>query len=549
MNRACENARIQHGDDRFTLGTVLQTLSSQSQARNFKSKDKSLIRENIIRVLKQENSLQSSFHAEKSCGTSSENFNALRKSLKEQVENAKTKQKKPHCYKKHRHYHEEKHSYISNNESPSILITFPQGSSSQNAMHLEQNEDQAVENIFVNSVEEETSSENNALTQMFIKSNLVYSRHLQNNTEDSEFFRDGNNDLMESSAFEDNQRRQRRQLRRVSTASSILSNTSASSRKRSQSQTSTSEELKTSVKEEKNRNKTEDESEFISGISDPSLKDSLQKIIQRRKSVVCLFKSSSGGLKVLNENETFSAIEEENSSVGSAFESETIKSESNVFGASLKSEYDVPLKEKEYNVMDNYLFSGIPTSQSAQYPRKKGILKNRQQHSAHSRRASQSARTPNSARENFNRSKYETEETKMIMPLSSNTWRPSLVPKQPKKRTNTAHSCPETKKEKKKILDKNKDDVIRDFIIMYAKVKNRTPIDIDEAENGEREVSMISQTPEFVVKSAIGQFLTSSFPSDRYTTSVNSKEEKYEAKQRTRLLKIKNCMKQLAELA
>lgn len=547
MIRVCENSTVDH-EDRFTVGTVLQTLSSISQTRHAKNKDKHLIRENIIRALQQEVIFQNRFPFERPRKLSSAKFAALRESLKEQVEITKTKPKKPHYVNKPWHNnHEEDDFYIFQGDG---LASVSQDLQNKTSITLDQDEDQGLQSFVMNnfSNSEEASDRNNSRKEMLIKYN-VYSRHLQNNAKDSEVYSSENDELVDglpecstTNVEESSQRPHNRRSRRESFASSIISNISTPSRKRSQSQAS--EEIK---QQDKEKRTNEEERNFISGISDPTLKDSMQKIVQRRKSVLCLFKSS-GGLKVLNENEAFdiSPIEEESSSTTSEFGSESVKSENSVNCDEAKSEgcnYGYPsLKVDETDPTCLPSDASLPLNAKLDSNRK-GILKQQPQLGRRFKQKSHSARTI------CTRNNIETEETKMIMPLSAKTWRPTLVPQQPKKRSNTAYSCPETRKEKKKMFsDKSKDDAIRDFIIMYAKVKSKRRPEQEEVDR-QREVQMISKTPEFVVKSAIGHFITSPFPpSDRSNVHGNS-EEKYEAKQKTKLIKIKNCMLQLADLA
>lgn len=532
MIHLCNNTNNQHGADKFTLGAVLQTLSTLSKEKKLDIKSQDCLRANVVRALNHQNC-----NYPRKSTVSSTNIDALRKSLKQQVKQMKTKPKKSVCRALKHGYHQHEKENFAENESYFISAMLPfnkEGKSYTQEQDLD-------EDVFLKDGEEElNSSEKDLAMQTSITRNIVYSRHLQNNSADVESFSSGNDDFVDILGEES--RTQQRKMRRASSTSSLISNTSVKSHKRSQSQNSNE-----SKDGEKVSVKIEEEKDFVSGLSDPSLKDSMQKILQRRKSTLFLFKSAKGGLKVLNENETFSAITEESSqSSKSVSEFETEKSVCSDFAVSSEFEYETP-EILDESIMDNSLFV-TPSARKA--GRRKGILKNRSNQSARSLNTYDSTKTILKAVKNktFCSNKVETEETKTIRPLSVNhVGRPCLVPKQTKKRSNTAYSCPETKKEKAKMAEKRKDDVIRDFIIMYAKVKSENAK--TEPEDCNREVRMMSETREFVVKSAIGQFLSSPFPPERNATCVNTNEEKYEAKQRTRLLRIKNCMQQLANLA
>ena len=89
---------------------------------------------------------------------------------------------------------------------------------------------------------------------------------------------------------------------------------------------------------------------------------------------------------------------------------------------------------------------------------------------------------------------------------------------------------------------------------MYARIKRNNENNDWKpyVHDCEEPVQIISSVPELVVKSVIGQFLKEAFPSKRSTDQIlglrPSVEQKYEDIQRTKLLKIKTCMKHLASI-
>ena len=146
-----------------------------------------------------------------------------------------------------------------------------------------------------------------------------------------------------------------------------------------------------------------------------------------------------------------------------------------------------------------------------------------------------------------NRSDVITEETRVIRPSTARSTSSSLL-----QRKSTASQpeitvvCQDRLTPEGKATMREK-QMIREFLFMYAKVK-QAPKAYHEAER----VRMMSETPEFVIKSAIGQFLTRAFPSSVPTdsnTGFRTKEDRREDLQRMRLLRIKTCMEHLAAVA
>ena len=110
-------------------------------------------------------------------------------------------------------------------------------------------------------------------------------------------------------------------------------------------------------------------------------------------------------------------------------------------------------------------------------------------------------------------------------------------------------SCPEITRKRDEAKTLAQVNMIREFLLMYTKVAAKN----EDTLPGRKPVRMMSQTPELVIKSAIGQFLTCAFPSDEIEEWTGlggkSKKERYEEQQRSKLLRIKICMKHLASVA
>ena len=148
----------------------------------------------------------------------------------------------------------------------------------------------------------------------------------------------------------------------------------------------------------------------------------------------------------------------------------------------------------------------------------------------------------------------ETEETRIILPSSDKGYRPCLTRQSTRLFSVQSSSAPLTRAVLKKRRTMNESDVIREFLIMYARIKRNNENNDWKpyVHDCEEPVQMISSVPELVVKSVIGQFLKEAFPSKRSTDQIlglrPSVEQKYEDIQRTKLLKIKTCMKHLASI-
>lgn len=141
----------------------------------------------------------------------------------------------------------------------------------------------------------------------------------------------------------------------------------------------------------------------------------------------------------------------------------------------------------------------------------------------------------------------QTGETRVIRPATAKGYVPNLTNRKVS-RKQSALSCPDISQHQDQAKNLAQVNMIREFLLMYAKVTTKK----DETLPERVPVRMMSQTPEFVIKSAIGQFLTRAFPSgesEEWTgLSSQSKKERYEEQQRSKLLRIKICMKHLASV-
>ena len=142
----------------------------------------------------------------------------------------------------------------------------------------------------------------------------------------------------------------------------------------------------------------------------------------------------------------------------------------------------------------------------------------------------------------------QTDETRVIRPATAKGYVPNLTSRKILRKV-SAMSCPEIVRKKDEAKTLAQVNMFREFLLMYSKVAAKNEDELP----GRKPVRMMSQTPELVIKSAIGQFLTRAFPSDESEewTGLNSqsKKERYEEQQRSKLLRIKICMKHLASVA
>ncbi|PFX30714.1 hypothetical protein AWC38_SpisGene4477 [Stylophora pistillata] len=139
-------------------------------------------------------------------------------------------------------------------------------------------------------------------------------------------------------------------------------------------------------------------------------------------------------------------------------------------------------------------------------------------------------------------------ETRVIRPAAPDGYVPNLTSRKILRKV-SAMSCPEITRKRDEAKTLAQVNMIREFLLMYTKVAAKN----EDTLPGRKPVRMMSQTPELVIKSAIGQFLTCAFPSDEIEEWTGlggkSKKERYEEQQRSKLLRIKICMKHLASVA
>lgn len=309
------------------------------------------------------------------------------------------------------------------------------------------------------------------------------------------------------------------------------------------------------------------EKEVLNKFTDPQLKESLQNIIKRRRSSVRFVRSESGYdianlEKTISEQQGATAdqyrqeqleqLAENDSAVEESFESDvrSVKS-ANSRRVSVSRERSTSAgtvtSEKSH----------IPTSspQPRARPRK---LARQEQRVPTARRISsarscvsttsiQTQRRVNSPILRRPKLEIQTGETRVIRPATTKGYISTLSSRKVS-RKQFAISCPEISQHRDEAKNLAQVNMIREFLLMYAKVTTKK----NEALPRRVPVRMMSQTPEFVIKSAIGQFLTRAFPSgesEEWTgLSSQSKKERYEEQQRSKLLRIKICMQHLASV-
>ena len=312
------------------------------------------------------------------------------------------------------------------------------------------------------------------------------------------------------------------------------------------------------------------EKEVINKLTDPQLKESVQNIIKRRRSSVRFARSESrydiSSLeKTISEQheantdqyrqEQLDQLAESNSVVEESQESDVLSVKSaNSRRASVN-------RERSTSVAGSVTSERSHALTSPPQPRARTrTLASQEQHGVPTARIISSARScesPTSIQTRRSVSspilrrrkpEIQTGETRVIRPATSKGYVPTLTYRK-LSRKQSPISCQEIPHSHR---DQNKNlaqvNMIREFLLMYAKVTTKK----DETLPGRVPVRMMSQTPEFVIKSAIGQFLTCAFPSgesEEWPGLRNqSKKERYEEQQRSKLLRIKICMKHLASV-
>lgn len=309
--------------------------------------------------------------------------------------------------------------------------------------------------------------------------------------------------------------------------------------------------------------------EVLNKFTDPQLKESLQNIIKTRRTSV-RFVRSEAGYDIANLEKT---ICEQQDATADQYRHEQLERLSGNDSASEGSQHSGVRSVKSANFLrvsvnrEHSTSAGAGTATSKrshimtsstqprartrkfacqeQVPTERGIM------SARSRVSTTSFQTQRNVSSPILRRRkpiIQTLETRVIRPATSKKYVPNLTYKKvPCKQS--ALSCQEISQHRDQAKNLAQVNMIREFLLMYAKVTTKK----DEALPVRMPVRMMSQTPEFVIKSAIGQFLTRAFPSgerEEWTGLGNQwTKEQYEEQQRSKLLRIKICMKHLASVA
>lgn len=310
-----------------------------------------------------------------------------------------------------------------------------------------------------------------------------------------------------------------------------------------------------------------DEKEVLNQFTDPQLKESLQNIIKRRKSSVRFVKSESGYEMVNVEPKIGESLEER----ADKYEEEQVPESVSVAEVgdnseirSVKSATPRKVSVNQERVMSVATFASgvdrcqgpITSRQNRTRSRKisrqeQGIISARRISSARSCTSSVSEMTQRTLSSPILRRRkvdLQTDETRVIRPATAKGYVPNLTSRKILRKV-SAMSCPEIVRKRDEAKTLAQVNMFREFLLMYSKVAAKNEDELP----GRKPVRMMSQTPELVIKSAIGQFLTRAFPSDESEewTGLNSqsKKERYEEQQRSKLLRIKICMKHLASVA
>lgn len=309
------------------------------------------------------------------------------------------------------------------------------------------------------------------------------------------------------------------------------------------------------------------EKEVLNQFTDPQLKESLQNIIKRRRSSVRFVKSESG-YEMVNLEKTIGEMLEEETS---GHELQQVAESESVVEIGDKSETRSVKSATSRRVSANHerltsaatTTSGIDSCHgavSSRQTRTRSRKIGRQEQGIPSMRRISSARSCMSSASNLTqrtlsspilrrrKPELQTEETRVIRPATAKGYVPNLTSRKILRKV-SAVSCPEISQNRDQARTLAQVNMIREFLLMYTKVAAKN----EDGLTGCKPVRMMSQTPELVIKSAIGQFLTRAFPSgerEEWTgLSAKSKKERYEEQQRSKLLRIKICMKHLASVA
>ena len=303
----------------------------------------------------------------------------------------------------------------------------------------------------------------------------------------------------------------------------------------------------------KEENISSKEKEVLNSLTDPQLKQSLQNIIQRRRSSVRFFNSDSG-YEMNNVDTIHGLVEQTPEEQHQEIQTQREEPPSRDTTRSVKSATSRKVSANRERLPSAATSQTGSERVEAFKPRLRKTARQEQNmspvrrvSSARSCFSAVSQRSLSSPILQRRKPTLQTGETRIIRPATAKGYVPNLTDRKTT-RKQSAMSCPGISLKKQKAKDLAEVKMIREFLLMYAKVttKPRT----DEAQ---KPVRMISETPELVVKSAIGQFLTRAFPSGERQewTGLSSRsiKERYEEQQRSKLLRIKICMKHLAAVA
>lgn len=272
----------------------------------------------------------------------------------------------------------------------------------------------------------------------------------------------------------------------------------------------------------------------LNSLIDKQLKESLKKIIKRRKSSVRFVRCESG-CDVISIGRTISEqqeIDPENYNEPNKFAensgTENIPSNRGIPSVTTRRIPEIPQ---------------FSSSARTQLSGKFGLSEDDFWQTQWRIRSSASHRRLS----NWKKHNLNTGEERVIRPALAKGYVPNLANKKDSsKRLTISSPTFAVKKQRGRCL--TEENIIREFLLTYAKVSTESKHD-----QADSPVGMISQAPELVIKSAIGQFLTSTFPSGKilsgHEPKVEPKMECLEEQQRCKLLRIKLCMKHLAALA
>lgn len=309
------------------------------------------------------------------------------------------------------------------------------------------------------------------------------------------------------------------------------------------------------------------EKEVLNTLTDPQLKESLQNIMKRRIGSV-RFVRCECGYDIANLDKT---ISEQQSATADQYRQEQqeqlTESESAVEDSQNSDERSVTSATSRRVSVNRELSTsmGTATSERSQVPTSSPQPRVRTRKLARQEQRVPTARRISSARSCVSTTSIQTQrsvsspilrrrkpeiqtgETRVIRPATAKGYVPNLTNRKVS-RKQSALSCPDISQHQDQAKNLAQVNMIREFLLMYAKVTTKKEETLPERVP----VRMMSQTPEFVIKSAIGQFLTRAFPSgerEEWTgLSSQSKKERYEEQQRSKLLRIKICMKHLASV-